>query len=79
MLINLEFYQNQIKGNLQEKQPPMVTMKINYPMDNNYQMKSLPVVALGLKSIFVYKSDLLKQIVISTYKTADKRKVISIN
>jgi len=52
MLINLEFYQNQIKGNLQEKQPPMVTMKINYPMDNNYQMKSLPVVALWFEINF---------------------------
>jgi hypothetical protein len=46
VLINLEFYQNQIKGNLQEKQHPMVAMKINYPMDNNYQMKSPPVIAL---------------------------------
>jgi len=31
-----------------------------------------------LKSIFLYKLDLLKQIVISPYKTADKRIVISI-
>jgi hypothetical protein len=53
VLINLEVYQNQIKGNLQEKQHSMGATKTNYPMDNDYQIKSPPVVALWFEINFL--------------------------